>query len=130
MIVFHGTKSNIAKLSAFHRHVESSHLVGHRNRITITEALTPQVSLWSIGLVCPKLDSVIGITRLLFTTSELMWPRLHKLDLTGFLDHYEGSSERAVDDEEQAFSHLVWGLFSLIKHVISDKNWCQLSRAH
>lgn len=46
-----------------------------------------------------------------------MWPRLLKLDLTGFPDQYDGSSERAVEDEEQASSDLLQGLISALPSI-------------
>lgn len=110
IISFHAAKPSLTKLSVSHRNVLSGHLVGHRNRITITEALAPRVSLWSNSLVCLKLDSVMDIAQFLSTASESVWPHLHRLDLTGCLDKYDDDSDRAVDDEEQAFNDLLQGL--------------------
>lgn len=111
---FHAAKPSLAKLSIFHRRIESGRLVEHRTRITITEALTPQVALWSKNLVCLKLDSVIDIAQFLLTASDSVWPRLRRLDLTGFLDQYDDSPERALDDEEQAFSDVLHGLIAAL----------------
>ncbi|KAG6356402.1 hypothetical protein INS49_015790 [Diaporthe citri] len=114
IIAFHAIKPSLAKLSIFHRDIHSGRLVEHGNRITITEALTPQVSLWSNSLVCLKLNSVMDIAQFLLTASGSVWLRLHRLDLTGFLDQDDGSSERAVDDREQASSDLLRGLIAAL----------------
>ncbi|KAI7776979.1 hypothetical protein LA080_004274 [Diaporthe eres] len=92
----------------------SRELVEHGSRITITEALTPHLSLWSNSLVCLKLNSVMDISQFLLTASNSVWPRLRRLDLTKFLDQYDGSSERAVDDGEQASSDLLQGLIAAL----------------
>lgn len=114
MLAFNATKPSLAKLIIAHRDFQPGELIEHGSLITITEALTPHLSLWSNSLVCLKLNSVMDIAQFLLTASNSVWPRLRRLDLTGFLDQYDGSSERAVDDGEQASSDLLQGLIAAL----------------
>lgn len=90
------------------------HRVGHQNRVTITKALAPLVSLWSDTLVCLKIHSVMDITQFLMTASQSVWPHLQRLDLMGFLGERDGGLHRAVDNPEQASIDFLQGFISAL----------------